>query len=473
MAIPLRIRALSPLFPLFFLCAPDAAAAPIDDLCGAAESGDAAAAQAAIDAGADVDATVCGGIGATPLHRAAWGGHLDVAMTLVAAGANVNLRQTGGASPLHIAMKNTYGVGANIVNFLLSHNADVNAQEDDGATPLLAGLTANSLSRNRAAFEALLANGADPNLADNRGGAPLHVAATLPSDSFFYTDKLLTAGAKVDQPGIGGRTALHNAAQWGTAGVVNLLLNNGANVHAKTDSGETALQLSSSEDVLRALRTQGACEADKRWDPDAKRCAEPPPPPPPPTSEPPPPPATSANSGGGGGGGAGLIVAGGLLIVGAAWFLSDDAATLSFSPKAFYESGDGAEFSGFGGRMDWRNNGNNLFWEAKKIGDDSSLEFGGAAEVWKAMRIRGTMKARGQTKTPEWRAGAEWRGGENFRLYAEKASGRGGASWGMEWRGAWEGWSARFYADGEERRGGARGGERAGERVGAEAAVLF
>ena len=114
MAIPLHIRAL---LPLFFLCAPDAGAAPIDDLCKAAESGDAAAAQAAIDAGANVDATVCRGIGATPLHRAAWGRHLEVAMTLVAAGANVNLRQTGGASPLHIAMKNTYGVGANIVNF--------------------------------------------------------------------------------------------------------------------------------------------------------------------------------------------------------------------------------------------------------------------------------------------------------------------------------------------------------------------
>ena len=160
-----------------------------------------------------------------------------------------------------------------------------------------------------------------------------------------------------------------------------------------------------------------------------------------------------------------MIVAGGILIAGAAWFLSDDAATLSFSPQAFYESGDGAEFSGFGGRMDWRNNGNNLFWEAKKNGDDSSFEFGGAAEVWRAARIRGAMKARGKAKTPEWRAGAEWRGGENFRLYAEKASGRGGASWGMEWRGAWEGWSARFYADGEDRR--------AGERVGAAAAILF
>ena len=448
MSISLRIRAL---LPLFFLCAPSADAAPIDDLCAAAENGDAAAAQTAIDAGADVDATVCRGIGATPLHRAAWGRHLDVAMTLVAAGANVNLRQTDGGSPLHIAMKNASGVGASIVKLLLSHNADVNARDNDGATPLLSGLTASPASRDRAAFEALLAKGAKPNLADNRGGAPLHVAAMLPSD--FYTEKLLTAGANVNQPGIGGRTALHNAAQWGTAQVVNLLLNNGADVHAETDSGETALQLSSSDEaVLNALRTNGACEADKRWDPNAMQCAEPPPQPP----------TTSTNSGGGGGGGGsgvGIIVAGGLLIAGAAWFLSDDAATLSFSPKAFYESGNGAEFSGFGGRMDWRNNGNNLFWEAKKVEGDSSLALGGAAEVWRAMQIRGMVKARGKEKTPEWRAGAEWRG-ENFHLYAEKTSGRG-MDWGMEWRGAWEGWSARFYADGEEKTG----------RVGA--AVLF
>ena len=282
----------------------------------------------------------------------------------------------------------------------------------------------------------------------------------MPDNSFFYTDKLLTAGAKVNQPDKGGRTALHNAAQWGTAQVVNLLLNNGADVHAETDSGETALQLSSSDEaVLNALRTNGACEADKRWDPNAMQCAEPPPQPP----------TTSTNSGGGGGSGGsgvGIIVAGGILIAGAAWFLSDDAATLSFSPKAFYESGNGAEFSGFGGRMDWRNDGNNLFWEAKKVEGDSSLALGGAAEVWRAMQIRGMVKTRGKEKTPEWRAGAEWRG-ENFRLYAEKTSGRG-MDWGMEWRGAWEGWSARFYADGEE-----KAGERVGARAGAQAAVLF
>ena len=455
------LRAIAALF-FILLAVPEAGAAPIDDLCAAAEQDDLAAAQSAIDAGAGISEKGCIA-DATPLHRAAWARAENAVTLLVGAGANLEAQQADGATPLHIAMKNTYRIGAVIVNFLVAQGANVNAQDDNGETPLLSGLTTNSLSRNRNAFQTLLANGANPNLANNRGGAPLQVAAMLPGDSFFYTEKLLESGADVNLSGPGGRTALHNAAQWGTAQVVDLLLKSGANIHAETNNGETPLQLSESDAVSDVLRAGGACEADKHWNRNAMQCADAQPPTQPQPTQPTPiNSAGGGEGGGGGGGGAGIIVAGGLLIVGAAWFLSGDESTLAFSPKVFYENDDGAEFSGFGGRVDWRGDGGNLFWEMRKNETDSYFEFGGAT-TWRSTRIRGAVKMHDETQAPEWRAKAEWRGMKNFRLYAEKNSGLGAASWGAEWRGEWGKWSARIFADSENK----------AKRTGAEAAILF
>lgn len=69
----------------------------------------------------------------TPLHRAAYNGHLEVARELIAHGADVHAVTVDGWTPLHSACKwnNT-----KVASFLLQHCADVNTQTKGLLTPL-------------------------------------------------------------------------------------------------------------------------------------------------------------------------------------------------------------------------------------------------------------------------------------------------------------------------------------------------
>ncbi|XP_006902424.1 PREDICTED: ankyrin repeat domain-containing protein 49 [Elephantulus edwardii] len=69
----------------------------------------------------------------TPLHRAAYSGHLDVVRELIAQGADVHAVTVDGWTPLHSACKwnNT-----RVASFLLQHDADINAQTKGLLTPL-------------------------------------------------------------------------------------------------------------------------------------------------------------------------------------------------------------------------------------------------------------------------------------------------------------------------------------------------
>ncbi|NXA48263.1 ANR49 protein, partial [Nothocercus julius] len=69
----------------------------------------------------------------TPLHRAAYSGHLDVAHELVAQGADIHAQTVDGWTPLHSACKwnNT-----KVASFLLQQGADINAQTNGLLTPL-------------------------------------------------------------------------------------------------------------------------------------------------------------------------------------------------------------------------------------------------------------------------------------------------------------------------------------------------
>jgi ankyrin repeat protein len=67
-----------------------------------------------------------------PIHSAVAGGHDDVVAVLIAAGADLNARQSGGYAPLHGAAQN--GAIATI-DRLLAAGADRGARNDAGRTP--------------------------------------------------------------------------------------------------------------------------------------------------------------------------------------------------------------------------------------------------------------------------------------------------------------------------------------------------
>ncbi|XP_030634654.1 ankyrin repeat domain-containing protein 49 [Chanos chanos] len=71
--------------------------------------------------------------GYTPLHRAAYSGHLGVVLALLAAGADVNARTADEWTPLHSSCR--WGHTA-VASCLLRHGAEVNAMTSGRLTPL-------------------------------------------------------------------------------------------------------------------------------------------------------------------------------------------------------------------------------------------------------------------------------------------------------------------------------------------------
>ncbi|XP_041839851.1 ankyrin repeat domain-containing protein 49-like isoform X1 [Melanotaenia boesemani] len=75
----------------------------------------------------------CDEDGYTPLHRAAYSGHVDVVSALITSGSKVNARTIDGWTPLHSACRWSH---VTVASCLLQHGAELNAQTNGGLTPL-------------------------------------------------------------------------------------------------------------------------------------------------------------------------------------------------------------------------------------------------------------------------------------------------------------------------------------------------
>jgi ankyrin repeat protein len=91
------------------------------------------AAERLIDAGADPQAPSRNSMANTPLHAALAGRHTEVALLLIARGADVNATDAGRHTPLHIATENGL---IDAVRALISAGADPHAVDADDNTPL-------------------------------------------------------------------------------------------------------------------------------------------------------------------------------------------------------------------------------------------------------------------------------------------------------------------------------------------------
>ena len=120
-----------------------------------------------IRAGADPD--VEEPEGHTPLYRASAG---DVACVLLTAGAAVDVASgpTGG-TPLHQAARRGY---VSVAQALLNHGATIEARDAKGQTPLRRAVNCRQIGIVRL----LVRHGADPQAVDRRGVTPLSVART-------------------------------------------------------------------------------------------------------------------------------------------------------------------------------------------------------------------------------------------------------------------------------------------------------
>ncbi|KAK3267333.1 hypothetical protein CYMTET_24102, partial [Cymbomonas tetramitiformis] len=122
-----------------------------------------------------------------------------------------------------------------VVEALLAKGAQVDLADEDGRTPLYIA----ACNGRKEVVEALLAKGAQVDLAEQNEGTLLHIAAC--NGHKVVVEALLAKGAQVDLADKNGGTLLHIAALNGHNEVVEALLAKGAQVDLADKDGRTPL----------------------------------------------------------------------------------------------------------------------------------------------------------------------------------------------------------------------------------------
>jgi ankyrin repeat protein len=216
-----------------------------------------------------------------PLHYAAANGHVDMITFLLDANADISAQDTVGCTALHVACR--YGQ-AEVVKCLIEAGAEVNTVEDNGYTPLISASEAGHIN----IVKLLLTAKANPMSQTSDGTTSLICAASngqaavvqvlldtvaeietrdhlrdsasrsvSENEEFkaINTSKAATTFVNVESKW--GTTALHMAASDDHVSSVSLLLENNANVMARSkDEGWLALHYAArygSPDMVRII----------------------------------------------------------------------------------------------------------------------------------------------------------------------------------------------------------------------------
>jgi ankyrin repeat protein len=139
----------------------------------------------------------------TPLGAAATYDNTEIVEALIAAGANVNARSSGGNTALHWAANTEQPKN---VKILIAAGADVNARNNIGATPLY---NACYRGEDTTIIHALLDAGANIDTPNDHGQTPLFLALRTVVKN--KVDALLAAGADISSNKIYGKTILEHA----------------------------------------------------------------------------------------------------------------------------------------------------------------------------------------------------------------------------------------------------------------------
>ena len=148
--------------------------------------------------------------GQTPLHYAARCRFKEGARDLIQAGANIEAKDHTLFTPLHVASQSGY---PQMVKLLLSENAHCDARDHIEATPLhyAAQRSFWEVGKLGSGFDILVKKGADIHASDLSGATPLHWAAK--SGQLYSVQRLIRAGANPEVIDQFGATAMQQAAR--------------------------------------------------------------------------------------------------------------------------------------------------------------------------------------------------------------------------------------------------------------------
>eukprot|EP00919_Chromeraceae_sp_WS-2016_P033014 GHVR01078058.1.p1 GENE.GHVR01078058.1~~GHVR01078058.1.p1 ORF type:complete len:993 (+),score=183.42 GHVR01078058.1:31-2979(+) len=207
--------------------------------------------------------------GRTPLHQAAIGGNPLICQKIIDMGGLLDLQDYSGSTPVSYA-SSTSMFDLVIVEVLVKNGANLNIPDNEGATPIIltckngnikmteyfiktitADIThTDNYGRNSLHYashrgvldqvDMLIYGGIDVNTVDKWKGTALQYSIDGPG-IVTVTTRLLCADADVNIADDMGRAPIHFISKHQHTDIARLILEGGANVDTKTHSGETPL----------------------------------------------------------------------------------------------------------------------------------------------------------------------------------------------------------------------------------------
>lgn len=241
----------------------------------AAEYGLADVSKALIDFNANLEA--CDKKGRTALMTAAYKGHQQIVELLLQRGAHINTVDLRGRNVLHniaadkgeekaskASTQPRRKCGMDTVRYLLHAGVDAEAVDQLGRTPLHWTCVTDHQDLMRLLLTTRF-GGASPKVSvdptDNRDKTPLHLAASHGREHLVRI--LLDNKADIHARSDGGWTALHNACTQSSASMLQTLLKAGADVNSELLNGRTPLHVAAEfghQEVAECLLNHPNCK---------------------------------------------------------------------------------------------------------------------------------------------------------------------------------------------------------------------
>ena len=182
----------------------------------------------------------------TPLHSAAFSGMLEITRVLLDHGADVNAENKQGRTPLHQVAQGEYDPqerGVGVVRLLVERGVDVHAQDKDHDTALHLAAFSGRLE----IAKLLIDHGAITTAESDHGESPLHLASrgqyVSQENGVSIVQLLLERGADITATDRHQNTPLHSASSLGRLEIARVMLDHSVKAVSENDRAQTPLHL--------------------------------------------------------------------------------------------------------------------------------------------------------------------------------------------------------------------------------------